>query len=509
MPTRIAMTHDPEREWHTRKQRIDPKLDGAGWARTGALPSLACRSEEAETVHGPADYVLWSRGQPVAIVEAKKVSAGSASDLKQAERYARGLRDSPFDFGGLHVPFLYATNGEVIHFRDVRDPRNLSRRVAAFHTPGGPEEILGRDFDDACTRVLGMAHDHDGMRPYQKAANAAVERAIAARQREMLVAMATGTGKTYTMVNQVYRLMKAGAARRVLYLVDRRALAAQAVGAFASFEAEPGKKFEQIYEVYSSRFQQEDFAEDARFDPKVLPMRYLTDPGGDLAFVYVCTIQRMATHILGRAHLPERRDSSDEVPDEVADEGLDRLPIPIHAFDMVVADECHRGYTAQEESRWRDTLDHFDAVKIGLTATPARHTAAYFKHKVFTYSYEEAVRDGHLVDFDLVNVRSEIRLNGVFLRESERVELVDPRTGLSHMDRLEDERRFDTADLAFNARSLSTSLISRISGMSARPAAPNFSSNASSMPANRPARMPSCRPSSIHASVIVAIAASP
>src|SRR5215470_6787010 len=80
----------------------------------------------------------------------------------------------------------------------------------------------------------------------------------------MLVAMATGTGKTFTLVNQVYRLMKSGVGRRILFLVDRRALAAQAVNAFASFEPEPGLKFDKIYEVYSRRFRREDLGEGAR-----------------------------------------------------------------------------------------------------------------------------------------------------------------------------------------------------------------------------------------------------
>jgi type I restriction enzyme R subunit len=109
----------------------------------------------------------------------------------------------------------------------------------------------------------------------------------------MLVAMATGTGKTFTMVNQVYRLMKAGVTQRILFLVDRRVLAAQAVLAFASFDPEPGLKFDKIYEVYSQRFQRGDFDEDERFDPKVLPSSYLTDPQPGHAFVYVSTIQRM------------------------------------------------------------------------------------------------------------------------------------------------------------------------------------------------------------------------
>src|SRR5207245_4621008 len=107
--------------------------------------------------------------------------------------------------------------------------------------------------------------------PDQRDANNAIERAISDRKRAMLVAMATGTGKTFTLVNEIYRLMRSGVARRVLFLVDRRALAAQAVRAFASFEAEQGLKFDKVYEVYSQRFQRGDFDEDERFDAKVLP----------------------------------------------------------------------------------------------------------------------------------------------------------------------------------------------------------------------------------------------
>ena len=133
------------------------------------------------------------------------------------------------------------------------------------------KELLGRDFDVACGWFTANPNNHPRLRPYQVEANTAVERAIADRKRQMLVGMATGTGKTFTTVNQVYRLMKAGVGRRILFLVDRRALAAQAVNAFASFEPEPGLKFDKIYEVYSQRFQREDLGEDEKFDPKVLP----------------------------------------------------------------------------------------------------------------------------------------------------------------------------------------------------------------------------------------------
>jgi type I restriction enzyme R subunit len=172
--------------------------------------------------------------------------------------------------------------------------------------------------------------------------------------------------------------MKRGVARRILFLVDRRALAAQAVRAFSSFEAEKGLKFDQIYEVYSQRFQKEDFGEEDKFDPKLLPNSYLTDPKPGSAFVYVSTIQRMTINLLGR-------DAIWGIGDEEIEDDAEKLDIPIHAFDLIVADECHRGYTSSELAVWRKTLDHFDAIKVGLTATPAAHTTSYFKDVVYRY----------------------------------------------------------------------------------------------------------------------------
>lgn len=426
-----------ENEWKTRKKRIDPKLDAAGWPlRRGA----AKRTEEEETSNGPADYALWLDDQVVGVVEAKKLTVGPQNVLTQAQRYARGLERGHFNFDGMRCPFLYSTNGEIVWFQDARHPLNRSRKVARFHTPSACRELLERDFDGATATLLTMPNASTRLRPYQKEANAAVEQAIADRKRSLLVAMATGTGKTFTLVNQIYRLMKSEVAKRVLFLVDRRALAAQAVRAFASFDAEPGKKFDQIYEVYSSKFQKADFGDEDPFDPKVMPQQYLTDPKPGHAFVYVCTIQRMAINVLGRSAV-----LGDEGDDDEAD--TDALDVPIHAFDVIVADECHRGYTSKQISTWRATLDHFDAIKIGLTATPAKHTTAYFTNKVFEYAYEKAVSESYLVDYDVVQVKSDVRMKGLFLKKGEHVEYVDPETGLSTMDTLEDERPFDTAAL--------------------------------------------------------------
>jgi type I restriction enzyme R subunit len=140
-------TTDPgsESEWLTRKRRVDPLLDAAGWPRRKGKASSAFRTEEEETAHGPADYALRLDDRAVGIVEAKKPTIGPQNVLTQAERYARGLNDSSFDFDGIRCPFLYSTNGEVIWFHDVRHELNRSRQIKAFHTEGALREFLERD----------------------------------------------------------------------------------------------------------------------------------------------------------------------------------------------------------------------------------------------------------------------------------------------------------------------------------------------------------------------------
>jgi type I restriction enzyme R subunit len=437
------MPSQRESERNTRRERIDPKLRSTGWEivpvdgqARGDLDGVAV--EEYETTNGPADYGLFGDDRCVGVVEAKKLTLGPQGVLAQAERYARGVPQLPLYQGEFGVPFLYSTNGEVTWFHDVRHPLNRSRSISGFHSPAGLAQMLARDLDRELTALQPLPWNAL-LRPYQVEANRAIEQAIRQRKRTMLLAMATGTGKTLTMVNEIYRLMKSGVARRVLFLVDRRALAAQAVRAFASFEAEPGQKFDKLYEVYSQRFFRDDL-EGAEFDPNVLPSTYMTDPQLGQAFVYVSTIQRMTMNLLGR-------DAVFRSSDETVDDDADKLDIPIHAFDLIVADECHRGYSAKELSIWRATLDHFDAIKVGLTATPASHTTAYFQNVVFRYEYDRAVSEGYLVDYDVVAIDSDVRMNGVFLDEGELIEEVDTMSGVKQLDLLEDEVAFDSSQI--------------------------------------------------------------
>ncbi|MFH1224190.1 MAG: type I restriction-modification enzyme R subunit C-terminal domain-containing protein [Candidatus Diapherotrites archaeon] len=428
-------------ESQTRYALIDPKLKESGWKvlkPTDKIPENgAFAVGEFDTKEGPADYALFIDGLIVAVVEAKKLSVGPQNVLVQAQRYARGVKNSPFDFNGLKVPFIYSTNGEIIWFQDLRNAESYSEKVAKFHTPSAINELLLKNPKIALELLEKHPNDHPRLRYYQIDATKAIEDSLRKNKRNMMVAMATGTGKTYTVISEIYRLMKSNYGKRILFLVDRRALAAQAVRAFKTFEPEPGKKFDKLYEVYSQRMHKDDFDDDFKFNPQELPSHYLEHPQPGLAFVYVSTIQRMRINIFGKESRFE------DEPSEETEFDAEKLNIPINAFDIVIADECHRGYTATEESKWREVLNHFNAVKIGLTATPAAHTTAYFGTPVFRYDYEQAVNDGYLVPFDEVKIASNVRMKGIFLKENEKVGMIDTETGREVLDQLEDERQFD------------------------------------------------------------------
>jgi len=439
-----------ESEWLTRKTRIDKQLRSLNppwviipFAKVTETTILLNHAvEEYPTDNGPADYALFVDGVLLGILEAKRVSTDPQNVLEQAKRYANGLPDTIGEWNTYKAPFLYSSNGENIWFADIRDAEYYQREINAYHSPAALQEMFSKHLVEFKHWTQDNPNDSTFMRPYQKEAISAVELGILDRKRKMMLAMATGTGKTFTTVSMIYRMIKSGYAKRILFLVDRRALAAQAATAFSAYLTPSGNKFNQEYEVYSQRFQKEDFDEDDKFDIQVLPNAYLTAPNESHTFVYICTIQRMAINLFGRENSFVQDSSEPDI-----EEDADLLQIPNHAFDVIIADECHRGYTAKDTSVWRKTLSHFDAVKIGLTATPAAHTVAYFGRPVYKYSIEQAVLDGFLVDYEAVRIKSDVRINGIFLKEGEKVGLKDTDTGREMIDELEDEREFATQDI--------------------------------------------------------------
>jgi len=382
------------------RQLIDQQLRGAGWeadSKTltygqGTRPEPGKNRAIAEwpTAHGPADYVLFVGLRPIATVEAKRKNTDVSSALQQAKRYSRGFQLDPSHqrpggpWGDYALPFTFSSNGRPylrqletlsgVWFCDVRRPDQLSRALEGWYTPEGLVALLKQDGEAAHQRLAAAPFNYDlQLRPYQQAAIRAVEAGIAANQRALLLAMATGTGKTKTCIALIYRLLKAQRFQRVLFLVDRAALGDQAANAFQDTRLENLQTFADIF-----------------------GLKGLESPSPDQdTTVHIATVQGMVKRIL--------------YPTEAT------APPPIDQYDCLVVDECHRGYLLDRElsepelsfrsqedyiSKYRRVLDYFDAVKIGLTATPALHTSQIFGPPIFTYSYREAVIDGYLVDHE-------------------------------------------------------------------------------------------------------------
>jgi type I restriction enzyme, R subunit len=389
-------------EADTRKL-IDDQLAKAGWTvdsatltfAKGARPQRGQNLAIAEwpTETGPADYVLFVGTTPVAIVEAKRRHLDVSAALQQAKRYSRGFRTCPEvelrasgfgKTGEFRIPFVFSSNGRPflrqlaqqsgVWFCDVRRPENLGRVLDGWYEPGGLSALLQQDEDRAHAELANAPFDYGfPLRPYQEHAIRATEASIREGQRTILLAMATGTGKTKTCIALIYRLLKAKRFRRILFLVDRSALGEQAANAFKDTRMERLQTFADIFGIKELDDQQPD----------------------DDTAVHLATVQGMVQRVLYTA------------------EG--EKPPPIDQYDCIVVDECHRGYLLDRElsdtelsfrgydeyvSTYRRVLDYFDAVKVGLTATPALHTTQIFGAPVFTYGYREAVVDGYLVDYE-------------------------------------------------------------------------------------------------------------
>lgn len=440
---------EEELEAVTRRKRINKTLTQLGWTIADYEDNLDTSRlnyhavQEYPVATGRADYALFVNGLWIGVIEAKRLTVGSQAALEQAKRYSKGAFEGVGNWRGYRVPFLFSSNGELVYFLDIREESNLTRELTTFYTPDALAELFQRNYGEYYQWLkTHPVEENDRLRPYQISAIAHTEKAITEGKRELLIAMATGTGKTFTIVSGIYRLLASKTVQRVLFLVDRRALAAQAVRAFASFQTPNGNKFNQEYEVYSQSFKKDEFGEDDKFNSQVLPNSYLVEPSPSHTFVYVSTIQRMKLNLLGQGAV-----NSEETGDLETEADAEQLEIPIHAFDLIIADECHRGYTSSEISAWRKVLDYFDALKIGLTATPAIHTVSLFKNIVYRYTTEQAIADGYLVDYEQVNINSNVKINGTFLKEGEVVRSVDRETGAKYYETLEDEREFNSTDI--------------------------------------------------------------
>ncbi len=200
-----------EAEWLTRKSRIDARLKQRGWHLVRFSPDLNLKTldkiavEELPTANGPADYALFVKGQLLGIIEAKKVTVNPQNVLEQAKRYAAGVFDAVGEWNGLRVPFLYASNGTIIWHLDTRTKKLVSRQLSDFNTPEALEARFAHDASNAESYLLETPPEQIAkLRPYQRECIVEVEKAILGNKHDMMVAMATGTGKKYPEREQVH-----------------------------------------------------------------------------------------------------------------------------------------------------------------------------------------------------------------------------------------------------------------------------------------------------------------
>ncbi len=390
------------------RDAIDAQLTAAGWAvqAKGAIDFHAGEGQavrEYSTDTGPADYVLFVDGQPVGVIEAKKETLGQV--ITNAEEQAADYAAAKLKWvqsTGLPLPFLYQATGVITRFTDQRDPKPRSREVFSFHRPETLRAWLAAPAPGQPARSL-RARLHDlpsldptGLRDCQIDAITALDASLKQAKPRALIQMATGSGKTFTAITAIYRLLKHARVRRVLFLVDTRNLGEQAEQEFLAFTpTDDNRKFTELYTV-------------RRLTSSFVP------PDAE---VCISTIQRMYSILQGR-ELTEGEDDINPAESSALSPIASRsspLPvsysekIPPEFFDLIVIDECHRSIY----HLWRQVLDYFDAFLVGLTATPDARTYGFFKQNVVSeYTHEAAVADGVNVQGEIYTIETEVSARG-------------------------------------------------------------------------------------------------
>ncbi len=438
---------------------IDEQLRKVGWeADTGLLRySKGTRPAKGRNIaiaewptdstvgnRGYVDYALFVGTQLVATVEAKAIHKDIPSVIDyQCKDYSKNIRNDDQVYqigtwGSYGVPFTFATNGRPyleqydtksgIWFLDLRQPDNAPKALRGWMSPEGIMEALDKNISaknqDLREMSYDLLRDKDGLNlyEYQVRAIKAAEEAIINGQRNVLLAMATGTGKTRTILGMIYRFLKTGRFRRILFLVDRTALGEQASDVFQEVKLEDLMTLDDIYNIKG--LNDKDIDRETR--------------------IQIATVQSMVKRILYNAE--------------------DTMPA-VSDFDLVIIDEAHRGYILDKEmgeneilyrdqidyqSKYRCVVEYFDAVKIALTATPALQTTEIFGQPVFKYTYREAVIEGYLVDHDAPHrLPTKLSTEGIHYKKGDTVVRYDPVTGeVTNSELLEDELDFDVD--AFN-----------------------------------------------------------
>ncbi|ESU19036.1 type I modification methyltransferase, subunit R [Flavobacterium cauense R2A-7] len=386
------------------RDAIDKQLLACGWiiqnkTQINLAAGTGVAVREYQTNAGPADYVLFVQQQPVGIIEAKRPEMGQTLSVveEQGEEYAKAklkfLNNDP-------LPYVYVSTGAITKFTNYNDPKPRSREVFSFHRP----ETLLRWVKEGKTlrgRLLDLPElPLANLRDCQIDAINNLEKSFKNFKPKALVQMATGSGKTFTAITFIYRLLKFAKAKRVLFLVDTKNLGEQAEQEFMVYQpTDSNSLFPQLHNV-------------TRLRSSFIP---------DDSEVYISTIQRMYSILKGT----ELEESAEELNPYEFVQTKEPMPVvynervPVEFFDFIVIDECHRSIY----NLWRQVLDYFDAFQVGLTATPDNRTFSYFNGNVVSdYGYEKAVIDGVLVPYNVFTIETKITKEGAAIALGEKVD---------------------------------------------------------------------------------------
>ncbi len=386
---------------------IDQMFEESGWkvvTRDEYSPGLTAAAIEEGILQGgkEADYLLFINGKAVGVLEAKKATIDVSSDkvIGQAEGYTHKLTKY-YQFYANPLPIVYVSNGHVTLFRD-KDGGYIP--VGSIHTPKEICKMLGIEDEFAGLPTLKKK----GLRDCQFEAITNLEKSFRSGHKRACMVLATGAGKTYTACMASYRFLSYTPMRRILFLVDRNNLGKQAEDEFGKFKlTETGDAFNTIFTV--NRLKSQAIPKDSN--------------------VVISTIQRLFSLLKG-----EDFDETDDDEYYNGDESLvpvvtlpENPTLPKDFFDIIIVDECHRSIYGS----WKSVLEYFSSARIiGLTATPAPETKAFFNNNiVIEYTLERSIADGVNVDYRVYRIKTKATEDGGAIRDGETFKQVTCYTG--------------------------------------------------------------------------------
>lgn len=426
------MNQNPEQK---ARDNIDKQLRDCGWViqnknEINLFAGVGVVIREYQTDAGPADYILFVDQKPVGVIEAKKEDEGHRLTTveEQSTEYAASklkfLDNDP-------LPFVYESTGTLTHFTDYRDPKPRAREVFTFYRPETFRDMLKNPVS-LKGRLLDLPElPISGLRECQIRAINNLEKSFKDNRPRALIQMATGSGKTYTAITFIYRLLKYAGAKKVLFLVDTKNLGEQAEQEFLSYlPNDDNRKFTELYNV--QRLKSSYIAADSQ--------------------VCISTIQRLYS-ILKEEELNEGAEETN--PAETQWGKREPVPVaynkkvPVEFFDFIVIDECHRSIY----NLWKQVLEYFDGFLIGLTATPNKRTFGFFNQNIVSeYTHEEAVIDGVNVGHNVYIIETQITKKGAAIWKGEYVDKREKLTRRKRWEQLDE-------DLTYSAKKLDDEVV--------------------------------------------------